>query len=467
MLKQFPRRHLIAASLVSFLCSLILVMSPGGNVEARRITSTLPIELDPTGMTNPTVSDRVLLKAFAGQIDANDVINATSTLDIANQIEDSTAGSDGVWQSFEVNRGDTLSTLFQRAGFDNQTMYQVLQAKDLSKADRLDALQIGQSLDFGADSDGTLQQLIVKSGRLESLDISLQKDGNWVARKAVRKPDVHITYAHAVITDSLFGAGKQAGLTDKQILTLATIFGWDIDFALDIREGDEFGVMYQALYLDGEKIGDGDIVSAYFVNQGKKLEAIRYTNANGTAAYYTPKGNSMRKAFLRSPVDFARISSTFSLGRYHPILHKIRAHKGTDYAAPTGTPIKASGDGKVIFAGRKSGYGNVVILQHGHNISTFYAHMKAFARGVRTGKNIDQGQVIGYIGSTGLATGPHLHYEFRLNGVAKNSLTVALPNASPVPADERQDFAKVSARTLAQLKTFDDARRINIARNDQ
>ena len=200
-------------------------------------------------------------------------------------------------------------------------------------------------------------------------------------------------------------------------MELAGIFGWDIYFALNIRRGDHFTVVYDQLYLDGKKIGNGDILAAEFVNQGQVYRAVRYEKPNGTADYYTPDGNSMRKEFLRTPVAFTRISSRFSLGRYHPILNRIRAHKGVDYAAPTGTPIKATGDGRVAFRGRKGGYGNVVILDHGRGYSTLYGHMSRFARGERVGTRVHQGQVIGYVGSTGMATGPHLHFEVRADGV--------------------------------------------------
>ena len=234
-------------------------------------------------------------------------------------------------------------------------------------------------------------------------------------------------------------------------MELAGIFGWDIDFALDIRQGDSFAVIYEEVFLDGEKVRDGDIIAATFSNRGESYQAIRYTDASNHTDYYSPDGHSMRKAFLRTPVEFSRISSRFSLGRKHPILNTIRAHKGVDYAAPRGTPIKATGDGKVIYRGVKGGYGNVVIIQHGSSYSTLYGHMSRFARGVHSGSHVKQGQIIGYVGSSGLATGPHLHYEFRINGVHRNPLTVKLPDAQPLPKQYMADFQMHANQLVASL----------------
>ena len=214
-------------------------------------------------------------------------------------------------------------------------------------------------------------------------------------------------------------------------MELANIFGWDIDFALDIRAGDHFTVIYEERFLNGEKIGNGPILAAEFVNQGRSYKAIRYSDAGNRSDYYSPTGLSMRKAFLRTPVDFRRISSRFGK-RKHPILNRMRMHTGVDYAASRGTPIRAAGDGKVIHKGRKGGYGRTVIIQHGGRYSTLYAHMNSYRRGVYTGKRVKQGQIIGYVGSSGRATGPHLHYEFRVNGVHRNPLTVKLPSAKPI-----------------------------------
>ena len=236
-------------------------------------------------------------------------------------------------------------------------------------------------------------------------------------------------------------------------MELANIFGYDIDFAREIRKGDHFELVYEEKQVDGEKVGTGEILAARFTNRGKEYQAVRYTNKQGITSYYLPNGQSMRKAFIRTPVDFARISSRFSMGRKHPILNKIRAHKGVDYAAPRGTPIKAAGAGKVILAGRKGGYGNTVIIQHGGTYRTLYAHMNGFARGVRNGVAVKQGQVIGYIGTTGLSTGPHLHYEFLVNGVHRDPLSIKLPMADPIAANEKQRFLQQTQPLFAQLES--------------
>ena len=238
------------------------------------------------------------------------------------------------------------------------------------------------------------------------------------------------------------------------------MFGWDVDFALDIRKGDSFSLLFEQHYLDGEKLRDGKILAAEFTNQGNKYRAILFTDPEGNSQYYSEDGKSMRKAFLRSPVDFRRISSTFQRERFHPVLGKKRPHRGVDYAAASGTPIKAAGDGKVIFRGVKGGYGNTVVLQHGSNITTLYAHMSRFRKGVTSGSRVKQGQTIGYVGKSGLATGPHLHYEFRINGVHRNPLTVKLPDAAPIQAKYKAEFMEQSRQLLAQLDLF---KRVQVA----
>ena len=243
-------------------------------------------------------------------------------------------------------------------------------------------------------------------------------------------------------------------MSDGLIMGLAGIFGWDIDFALDIRQGDSFTVFYEELYLEGEKVGDGNIIAAEFVNNNHTYRAYRYTDSNNKTEYYSPDGKSMRKPFMRTPVDLARISSHFNLRRRHPVLNKIRAHRGVDYAASTGTAIKATGDGKVMHRGKKGGYGNTIILRHGNTYTTLYAHMSKYARKTSVGSRVKQGQIIGYIGSTGLATGPHLHYEFRVNGVHRNPLKVKLPSANPLPDSEMDRYQASIQPMIVQLDAY-------------
>jgi murein DD-endopeptidase MepM/ murein hydrolase activator NlpD len=246
-------------------------------------------------------------------------------------------------------------------------------------------------------------------------------------------------------------AGQRAGIPNSLTMDLANIFGWDIDFALDIQKGDSFKVMYEELYLEEKMIGTGKILAAEFTNAGKTYKAVRYTDKEGSTNYYTPDGKGMHKAFLRSPIEFARISSHFSLSRKHPVLHIIRAHKGTDYAAARGTPIRATGNGKISFAGRKGGYGNCIVVQHGQGIQTLYGHMNGFAKGMRVGSKVSQGDVIGYVGSTGLASGPHLHYEFHMNGQVRNPVTVPLPKSIGIAQNEMALFTATTGPLLAKL----------------
>ena len=263
--------------------------------------------------------------------------------------------------------------------------------------------------------------------------------------------------AQGVINDSLYLAGQDAGLSNKLIMQVRDIYGWDIDYRLDIRKGDSFRIIYEETLKDGEKVATGNILAAEFNNKGRRIRSVRYARTGGQADYFTEDGASMRKAFTRNPLDFGRISSHFNPRRKHPVLNKIRAHKGVDYAAATGTPIKVTGDGKVQFIGSKGGYGKTVIVKHGEKYSTLYAHMSRFRKGLKRGHPVKQGQIIGYVGKSGLATGPHLHYEFRMDGVHRNPVTVPLPRADSISAAEADGFRTRSAYLLALLDSSDAA----------
>ncbi len=356
---------------------------------------------------------------------------------------------EGELKRVKVEPGDSLARLFDRHGLSPQTLYRV--TADPEVARRLRKIFPGDELELRIDSTGELQELVYEFELGKRLHIRRDDEGRYTPTLEERPLERRMAHASAVIEDSLFLSAQAAGLSDKLTMELAGIFGWDIDFALDIRKGDSFTVMYEELYLDGEKVRDGRIVAAEFINRGKAHQAIYFETSKGEGDYYAPDGRSMRKAFLRTPVAFTRISSRFNLRRKHPVLNKIRAHKGVDYAAPRGTPIKATGDGKVIHKGTKGGYGRTVILQHGSRYTTLYAHMSKYARGIRRGARVKQGQVIGYVGSSGLATGPHLHYEFRVDGAVRNPLTVKLPSAEPLPRKYRAAFAMRSKQLLARL----------------
>jgi murein DD-endopeptidase MepM/ murein hydrolase activator NlpD len=283
--------------------------------------------------------------------------------------------------------------------------------------------------------------------------------GPFSAEVVATPVEVRESRAQGTIDSSLFVAARAAGVSPEIILRLANdIFGWDIDFALDIQPGDRFSVIYEQKFRDGEYIGDGRILAADFVNAGTTHRAVYYESTDGKIAdYFTPDGRSMRRQFLRAPLDFTRISSNFDPRRRHPIMNMIRAHKGVDYAAPTGTIIKAAGDGRVSFVGTKGGYGRAVIIEHGGGISTLYGHMSRFVRGLNSGERVKQGSTIGYVGSSGAATGPHLHYEYRVNGLHKNPRTVSLPDAAPIPDAYVAEFKSHSAAALARLDRANDA----------
>ena len=352
------------------------------------------------------------------------------------------------WSDTRVKIGESLSLIFSRLGFTARELQNILDSdKDTHL---LKHLYPGDEIRYQKDSDGKLQTLAYRYEEAHSLVIHRQDQG--YDSEVIEHPLEHRHHhASGTIDDSLYLSAQKAGLSDRLTMELAGIFGWDVDFALDIRSGDRFTVIYDQVYQDGELLRDGDIIAAEFVNQGRTYRAIRYTDDQGRSDYFTPDGKSLRKAFLRTPVAFTRISSRFTRGRWHPVLHHIRAHKGVDYAAPRGTPVKATSDGKIVFLGRKGGYGRVIIIKHGQRYSTLYAHLSRYKRGLHSGSHVRQGQTIGYVGQSGLATGPHLHYEFRINGVHHNPLTVNLPDAAPLPASQMMAFQSKGHSLLAQL----------------
>jgi len=379
-----------------------------------------------------------------------------------NSPEPATNLQAGKLQQVTIRRGDSLSMAFDRIGLPPSQIQAVMELGKNSKV--LTRLHPGDQLKIYTSQDGSqLRGLIYHIDENHRLEIAMGSEG--LNSQIIESPiETRISHATGTIDSSLFLAAQQSGLSDNLTMELANLFGWDIDFALDIRAGDQFSLVYEEQYLHGKKLHDGNILAAEFINQDHSYRAIRFTDDEGHSGYYTPDGKSVRKAFLRTPVDFKRISSRFSLHRKHPKLNTIRAHKGVDYAAARGTPIRATGDGKVIYRGVKGGYGNVVILQHGTSYSTLYGHMSRFARGIYSGRQVHQGQIIGYVGMTGLATGPHLHYEFRVNGVHRNPLTVHLPDAAPLPKQYRAAFDMTSQPLLAQLDTL---KRTMLALNSQ
>ncbi|MBA1273419.1 peptidoglycan DD-metalloendopeptidase family protein [Pseudomonas azotifigens] len=442
----------MAASGIAALLSLALLVFPSREVEAKK--TLINLELDSAvelSHAKPEQSIELDTSAIAAEppfpsIAVDESGRIEEELELAAKIEE--PAEDPLTKQIVVTNGDTLSTVFAKVGLPSSVVHDVIGSS--KEAKQLTRLKIGQELEFKLTEDGGLASLSSKLSDLESIRLEKAEDGYRFAKEKV-KPEVRTTYAGGQIDSSLFLAAKRAGLNHNLTMDLANIFGYDIDFAMDIRKGDTFEVIYEEKLVENKRVGTGNILAARFTNRGKSYTAVRYTSKDGASSYYTADGESMRKAFIRTPVDFARISSRFSNGRKHPILNKIRAHKGVDYAAPHGTPIKSAGDGKVILAGRKGGYGNTIVIQHGNRYRTLYAHMQGFAKGVRNGSSVKQGQIIGYIGTTGLSTGPHLHYEFQVDGVHVDPLGLKLPMADPIAKNEKQRFMQMSQPLMARM----------------
>jgi murein DD-endopeptidase MepM/ murein hydrolase activator NlpD len=355
----------------------------------------------------------------------------------------------------KVRKGDSLDTLFRRNELSVVDLARMLKIKEAKNS--LRTIQPGDEIEVVREQERVLSL----TRRLdEQVSIRVVADGDEAYRTEFLTHPVERrrSAAQGKIDSSLFLAGAEAGMSDTLIMNFAGIFAWDVDFALGVRKNDSFSLVYEEVWQDGRKLRDGEILAAEFVNSGEVFRAVRFEDPEGRVSYFTPEGRSVRKAFLRAPLDFRRVSSNFNPNRLHPILKTKRPHRGVDYAANRGTPVKAAGDGRIIHRGRKGGYGNTVIIQHGGNITTLYAHLSRFANGQTNGGRVRQGQVIGYVGATGLATAPHLHYEYRVNGVHRNPRTVPLPAADPVPDAYRELFAEATRPLLDTLDAISPTR---------
>lgn len=459
---HYPKAHLLAASGVAAFLSLSLLIFPASEVEAKKTY----IGLDSSVGDDAYIKAGVTTTPLAGNKESTTspfphalAPNAQGASASSERI-DSPLGQTGSLAPsasiipVKVASGDSLSTVFSRAGLSPTDLAAVL-ASD--KKVRGLKIRPGQVFEFELSSTGELVEVRTQQHNHESISLKRTDDGFKLEQTL---PTVRTVYARGVISSSLSESAQKAGLPRKAVLNMADIFAYDIDFS-KVAEGDQFEVIYEQKVVNRHVVGAGDIIAARFTNLHQTYTAIRY---NGS--YYNEKGVSLRKAFLRTPVDFARISSRFSNGRLHPILNKIRAHQGVDYAAPRGTPIKAAGDGKVILAGRKGGYGNTIILQHGSSYKTLYGHMQGFAKGIRSGTTVKQGQIIGYIGTTGLSTGPHLHYEFQINGRHVDPLGQKSLMADPIALSEKSKFMKLSQPLLARMDK-EKASTTNLAMNKQ
>ncbi|MBX9755074.1 MAG: peptidoglycan DD-metalloendopeptidase family protein [Pseudomonadaceae bacterium] len=446
----YPKNHLLAASGVAAMLSWGLLIFPSSQVEAMRTSLSLDLGASTQANTEDQDATPAIAVTTSNAASPFAQIDGASTESSAANLANATAtqANDPGRKSITVSNGDTLSTVFAKVGLTTNDLHEAVNSSKDAKS--FSNLNVGQVLEFDLSASGQLKRLQSKLSDLESISLDKTAQGYAFKRELI-KPDLRATYTRGVINSSLSQSAQRAGLSHSLTMDMASVFGYDIDFSEDIREGDEFELVYEQKVIKDKAVGTGNILSARFTNRGKTFTAVRYTNKQGSTSYYTAEGNSMRKAFIRSPVDFARISSGFSMGRMHPILNKIRAHKGIDYAAPRGTPIKAAGDGRVLLAGRQSGYGNVVIIQHGNSYKTLYGHMQGFAKNVRTGSSVKQGQVIGYIGTTGLSTGPHLHYEFQVNGRHVNPLSIKTAMADPIGGADKQRFIQQSKPLMARM----------------
>lgn len=436
---RLPRQHKVVISLV-LAALLLLALLPSEQASASRNTTSaealelgkryslkLP-EVDPTAPSQPSTDAVVEQAEVAAQLQV-----------LANESPD-----EFQWQSYQVRSGDSMARIFSRLGLTPQQLYRVTQAEDAALLQRIHP---GDRLNIGLTADGELGQLSYDLSDVETLFITADEDGRFASSRELKEVEIRYGFADATISSSFWNAGVQAGLTQSQIMNLAELFGWDVDFVMDIRPGDNFSVLFEQRFIDGEYVGSGRIVAAEFVNQGDSFKAIRHDNGN----YYKPDGSNMRQAFIRAPVAFNRVSSDFNPRRVHPVTGQVRAHNGIDYAAATGTPVMAAGDGRVVQSGFSDLNGNYIFIQHGERYMTKYLHLHR--RDVQRGARVRQGQRIGTVGATGRVTGPHLHYEFLVDGVHRNPRTVELPAAESLPKGEMPAFNMMVQQRLAQIQS--------------
>jgi murein DD-endopeptidase MepM/ murein hydrolase activator NlpD len=445
---QLPKLHrIVILSVTSLLLLLLLVPSTEqqitdseqevANLEvSKRYQVVLPEQTDEKKKIKPVELPSLEIKQPTSTNDAANTVNSQQQVDVT-------------WQTVKVRSGDSLARIFKRLGFSAQDTYAVSTAKG-KDSKLLTKMNVGDTLRIASNEAGQITALEYPLSKIETLYINLIGD-SYQSHKESKTVEIREAFAFGTITSSFWNAGTAAGLTDGQIINFANIFGWDIDFALDTREGDSFQMIYEKKYVEGEYIGTGNILAAEFVNQNDVFQTIRFSDDE----YYSPDGKSMRKAFLRAPVNFKYISSNFKPKRFHPIQKRWKAHRGTDYRANTGTPVVAAGNGKVTHSTYNKYNGNYVFIQHGNGIVTKYLHFSK--RAVKKGQRVKQGQVIGYVGSTGMSQAPHLHYEFLLNGVHRNPRTVKLPDAKPIAKKYKNEFSILADKRLKELASAKSA----------
>lgn len=360
------------------------------------------------------------------------------------------------WREERVQKGDSLVSVLSRLQVDDVDLVAFLQLS--VRNGQLPLPNTARSMATATDSTGTVVELRLRG---ESWGYTVLKTNvSYVIAAEPVSTERRVVMQSGSIDSSLFAATDDAGIPDSIASDFAELFSGEVDLHRDIRRGDRFAVIYEMIYSNGVAVRPGRILAAEFVNQGRKLQAVFFENSDGTKDYFTPSGRSMRQAFLRSPLEFSRVTSGFSTSRFHPVLQVWRAHKGTDYGAPIGARVRATSDGVVVFAGWQNGYGKVIEIKHNGSFSTKYGHLSDFSALVRKGARVEQGDVIGFVGMTGLASGPHLHYEFHVNGVQADPQRAVLQQGPSISASSREAFLRSSSDSLAQLELL---RGLNVA----
>ena len=456
VVSHYPREHLYIAGALGGLFLILLALPMGAADDAVDGRTEIALEIDLN--RSAAASDQAPQVAIepADALALSDFVITPEEKEVTPVLEDVT-----VWQNIEVKSGDNLSAIFSKVGLSDQDLFRVLNSSDEAKV--LNRVYPGYKLDFLIPDDGELEQLRLLKSPLEGYLFTLNNN-NYDVESIVNFPQLKPAFKVGTIADSLFMAGQREQIPAVTIMEMANIFGGVIDFILDPRTGDDFSILYEEKFLDDEFIGHGDILATQYTNQGKTFTAVRYIDEEGEVGFYNADGESMRKAFLRSPLDVFRISSNFNPNRRHPILNTIRAHKGTDYAAPRGTPIRATSDGQVTRASRYGSFGNLVIIKHAGGFETKYAHLSKYGNGIKKGKRVRQGDIIGYVGSTGGATGPHLHYEFLMSGVHQNPRTIIdkLPKAESIEPAKMDRFNTQTASLLQRFSEMNSTRLITM-----
>jgi murein DD-endopeptidase MepM/ murein hydrolase activator NlpD len=437
-MNRYPKNHTKTA-IIATLCLLVFisVLAAMKNSDPARMPVSLSIK------PNETLSNAVVDVPVSDKQIPTPITNDTPLEPVSDQ-----------WVTVSIRRGDSLASIFKRAGLSPKDLHDIMSLG--SKVKSLKKILPKKEVKFKFDVDGQLAILNYVDSPLRSLQVKRNGDG-YEAQWLTAETETLTAYKTASITadkPSLYHAGKAAGLSDNMIMKLSNVFQWDISFALDMRQGDSFAVLYEDIYVDGEKVKEGEIIAAQFLNMGKTYQAVRYTDEKNYTDYYAKDGASLRKAFIRDPVHFSHVSSSFNLRRLHPIHKKVMPHRGIDYAANKGTPVLAAGDGKVTITRQNNASGRYIVVQHGQQYTTKYLHLSAFAKGIRAGKTVKQGQTIGYVGETGWATAPHLHYEFLVNGVHRNPRTVKLPKAEPISKEGIKRFQTITRPTLVKLDSI-------------